>query len=319
MKTKSIKLISIFIALLLTVSACKKKNDGTLTFDYRIISESSYANNLLDYQTTLEYSSNKISKVTSTDYANGISNGNEVYNFTYPSATTLHATSSSTQGTQTTTGTVDITLVNNKVSESIMISGTDKNKTTITYNSDGTVNKISSYSYTTTWILSMEQTYTYTSGKLTQISEIEYSGTTTYESKYVYSYSGDELSDEIYSYKQTGGTWVESYRNVYIYTAGKISNITEYFKSGNAWTISSSNDFTYDSNGNLIKESSGTYRTDYAYEDGSGNYLLLNEAFGGNNDFYPTPHKKSQNMEMQGNNFHKFNPGSSLFRGFLNF
>jgi hypothetical protein len=183
-----------------------------------------------------------------------------------------------------------------------MVMGSDKNKTTFAYNSDGTVNKISSYYYTTTWILSSEMTYTYTSGKLTQVSTIGYSGTTTSESKYVYSYTGDELKDEIHSYKQTGGTWVESYKYAYTYTSGKISQIAEYYKSGTAWTLSSSTDFTYDSDGNLIKESSSTDRTEYIYEDGSGNFLLLSNSFGDNNYLYPTPHKKSQMLKSVLNN-----------------
>ena len=294
MRTNLSNLIPVVIFLLLTVSACKKKDDGTLTFDNRIISSTSYYNNLLDYKTTFEYSNNKISKLTSSEYSNGISSGSEVDIITYPSATTIHATISSTHGTQTTTGTIDITLANNKVTESIMVMGSEKNKTTFTYNSDGTVNKTSSYNYTTTWVLSYETTYTYTSGKLMQVSTIGYSGTTTSEGKYVYSYTGNELNDEIRSYKQTGGTWVESNKSVYTYTAGKISKIAEYYKSGTAWTLSSSQDFTYDSDGNLIKESSGTSRTDYAYEKGSGNYLLLSNAFGDNDYLYPTPHKKSQ-------------------------
>jgi hypothetical protein len=297
MRTKLFILIPVAILLLFAVTTCKKKDDGTLTFDHRIISSSSYVNTLLDYKTTVEYSSNKISKVSSTGYSNGVSNSTEVYNFTYPSSTTIHATTSSTQGTQTTTGTVDVTLADNKVSESIMVMGSDKNKTTFTYNSDGTVNKISSYYYSTTWILSAEMTDTYSSGKLLQSSIIGYNGTSTSESKYIYSYTGDELKDEIHSYKQTGGTWVESYKNVYTYTAGKISNITEYYKSGTTWTLSSSTDFTYDSDGNLIKESSPPDRTEYVYEDGSGNYLLLTNAFGDNNYLYPTPHKKSHTLK----------------------
>ena len=297
MKTNLLNLIPIVVFLLLTVSACKKKDDGTLTFDHRIISSSSYFNNVLEDKTTFEYSGNKISKATSSEYSNGISSGSEVYNFTYPSATTIHGTSSSTSGNQTTTGTVDITLSNNRVTESIMVSGSEKNKTTFTYNSDGTVNKISSYYFTTTWVLSSDMTFTYTSGKLTQLSTIGYSGTTTSESKYVYSYTGDELKDEIRSYKQTGGTWVESNKSVYTYTAGKISKIAEYYKSGTTWMASSSQDFTYDSDGNLIKESSTTDRTEYTYEKGSGNYLIFVNAFGDNNYLYPTPHKKSHALK----------------------
>jgi hypothetical protein len=298
MRTKFSNLIPLVILLLFAVTACKKKDDGSLTFDHRIISMASYSGNQLEDQTTIEYSGNKISKVASSYYNNGTSSGNEVYNFTYPNATTIHATTSSAQGTQTTTGTVDVTLANNKPTETIIVSGSNKDKTTFTYNSDGTVNKTSSYYYTTTWILSSERTFTYTSGKLTQISEIEYSGTTTYENKYVFSYNGDELKDEIHSYKQTGGTWVESYKNVYTYTSGKISNIVEYYKSGTSWIVSSSQDFVYDSDGNLIKESSSTSRTEYTYQDGSGNFLLLIESLGGmGNDMYPSPHKKSQKLK----------------------
>jgi hypothetical protein len=296
MNSKFLRLISLFIFVILICCTCRKKDDGTLTFDYRIISSSQYVYNLLDSKTTFEYSNNKISKVTLTEYTNGISSNNEVDIITYPTATTIHLTTSTTQGNQSNPGVIDITLANNKVAESIMNMGSEKDKITFTYNSDGTVNKISAYYYTTTWILSSEITYTYTSGKLTQVYEIEYSGTTTFESKFVYSYTGDELKEEIQSYKQTGGTWVDSDKKGYTYTAGKISKITDYYKSGTTWALSSSTDYTYDSDGNLIKESSPPDRIEYAYEKGSGNYLLLTNAFGNNQYLYPTPHKKSYNL-----------------------
>jgi hypothetical protein len=297
MKPNVSKLIPVLIFLLLIVSSCKKKNDGTLTFNHRIISMSEFYNNILDYKTTIEYSNDKISKAISTSYNSGVVSSTETLVFTYPDGNTIHASGSSS-GSQTYTTTIDITLSNNKPAQSISDYGTDKNKTVFTYNSDGKINKISVYYYTTTWILSSESTYIYSSGKLVQISDVEYSGTSTYESKYVYSFSGNDVNEAIYSSKQTGGTWTESSKNVYTYTAGNISKITDYYKSGTTWTLSSTHDFTYDSDNNLIKEASGnTSRTEYTYQDGGGNFLLIMEATGGNSSFYPTPHKKSKMLK----------------------
>lgn len=311
MRTNLIKLIPMVFALFLTIPACQKKDDGPALFTHRIISLKMYSNDQLENQGTVEYSGNKISKISLTDYYNDTIRGTYVYLFTYPDADKISATFSQTEGNQTITYTLDVALTNNKVTERIEASVISKSKTTFSYNPDGKVEKIKIYRYDSSWILSSENTYTYSAGKLVQISDIVYGGTINYESKDVFSYNGEELKEEIHSYKQSEGTWTESGKNVYTYSAGKISKISMYYKNGTEWTVSGYEDFSYDSDGNLITESynynNNIDKTEYTYQDGSGNFLQIIDALGGNNNpMYPTPNKKSRKMEMKINNFFKF-------------
>jgi hypothetical protein len=159
-----------------------------------------------------------------------------------------------------------------------------------------------------------------------QVAAIEYWGTTIYESKYVFSYTGEEIKEDIHSYKQTGGAWTESSKNVYSYSSGKISKITEYYKNDITWTSSGYEDFSYDTHGNLIKQisyynnSTSTDKTEYAYEEGNGNFRLINDALGGYyNNLYPTPNKKSKNLKVNFNKTTKFHPWILYSRGYLDF
>jgi hypothetical protein len=300
MRTRSFCSVFLFIILMLLISACRKKDDGTLTFDYRVISETVYSNNLLVSATAMEYENDKILRVTSNYYTNGTASSTEIYDARYPDANTIQITSTITENNQTSTGSTALTFSDNKVTESIDETGSDKNKTTFTYNSDGKIEKIKEYVYSASWILEREQSFSYSSGKLVQVSELEYntSGALTYEDKYVLSYNGNEMVDNIHSYRPAGGSWSESQKDAYTYTNGKISRITSYYKNGTAWTQSGTEDFTYDSNDNLIRDLSSysgeSYRMEYTYEEGSGNFSQIYEAMGGFYVYiYPIPHKKS--------------------------
>jgi hypothetical protein len=327
MKTKLIKLIVVIFALFLIAPGCKKSSNDPNVFKNRIISQSGYSNNTLDYKSLIEYSGNKISKITGTDFSRSTNNISTT-EITYPSANKINIVM---HEYQTSADTWDITLVNNKPSESLYTYNSHSSKTIYNYNSDGKLNKTSVYDYTTTWVLSGETNYTYSSGKLTEISLV-YFGTHNYLNKDVISYSGDEVKEIIHSGDASGSGILNEYsKDIYTYSAGKIVKITGYNINSNnsTWTQSGRNsDFSYDTDGNLISSSTSepypggtdTYKDDYVYQDGSGNLLQISEAMGGSeNIFYPTPHKKSQNTEKGSNNPSKFRHNRLPILDYLNF
>ena len=302
MRTKLFILIPTFIILAFVFLACKKQDKETFLFNHRITSVAHYSNNILSGQTSVEYSGNNVSKIIGTGSYNGVSN-NETYIITYPSNNSINIVMTNIVNNQTSTETMDITLSNKRVSESINVNSNGKNKISYVYNSDGKVVKTSEYDYTTTWVLSSETNYTYNSGKLTEQSTNSVNQTQNYLEKDIITYTGEEIKDVIYSNNQSGGALIEWSKNIYTYSGVAISKITGYSKNTGTPTWVASGvvtDFVYDSDGNLISES----RTDpyaggiidkdtYTYQDGSGNFLQILEALGiFNNSLYPIPHKK---------------------------
>jgi len=282
MKKLVFKLSLFGLAMLLVTPACNKDEDGALQFTHRIVSEKEYYNNQVDYETTYEYTNNKLTAIREV--------GDDAYTIliSYPDANTIAATGADF-------GTATLKLTNNLVTEVLM--GTDE-KTLLSYNSDGLVTSVKEYEFDVSWILEYESTYTYSSGKLVLISEIEYGSEGNYEDKYTFSYNGAEINEQIGSYKD-GNTWIDDYKMVYLYTNGKITKITYYYKNSTTWAEDGYEEFTYDSFGNLTASIWGgetAYRTEYIYEKGNGNFRQIFGAV----DFeygYPIPNKKSQTTE----------------------
>ena len=301
MRTTTLKFIPLCIVLLLVISSCKKKNDGVTGFTHRIVSEKWYQNDIQTGQTTYEYTSNKLSRVYS--QSSGEVSRTEEKLITYPSTNSIVvASTSSIYGTVTS----NLTLTNNQVTEILESDW----KETITYTPDGNPASVKDSSFAASWSLQWEATFTYSSGKLVQISEIEYGMNGNYEDKYVLSYNGEELTEQIHSVKYPGETiWYESNKYVYTYTDGKISRINYLSKDG-SWYDMFYEDFTYDSFGNLISINNPSvdysYRTDYTYEEANGNYRLF-WAFFITDYMYPMSNKKSQSPARDFSKVHKFN------------
>jgi len=303
MRTKLFILIPTFIILAFVVLACKKQDKETFLFNHRLTSETSYSNNILLGQTSVEYSGNNISKVIGTGYNNGVANYTSTYIITYPSNNSISITLTNIENNQTSTETQDVTLSNNRISESTNVNSNGKNKISFVYNSDGKVVKTSEYDYKTTWVLAAETNYTYNSGKLTEQSKNSANPTSNYQEKDIITYTGEEIKEVIHSNNQSGGALIEWGKDIYTYSGVAISKITGYSKNTGTLTWAASGmvtDFVYDSDGNLISQSRTDpyaggiiYKDTYTYQDGSGNFLQILEALGGaNNSMYPLPHKK---------------------------
>ena len=300
MRTFLTKLIPLSIALLLIISACKKKDSGSTGFTHRIISEKYYSNDVLQGEGTYEYTGNKLTSMSGTS-----DNWTYEYTITYPAGNKINVDYSETDGVNPYESTIVLTLENEKVVE--VLDGTE-DKYTYSYNSDGTVASYKEYYLDGSWILGYESTYTYNSGKLALIHSIEY-GDVNWEDKYTFSYDGDVLTDQVHTYKE-GDAWTNCHKYAYTFTSGKISNIAYTYFDGSAWVSSGNDEFSYDEHGNLIEMiySSDNYtdRSEYTYEEGNGNFRMIAESME-YEYMYPLPNKKSQTLERDLRNTHRFN------------
>lgn len=296
MKNSIAKLVSVCIVLMFLVSACKKdKNDDLQKFTHRIISDKYYYNNLLESETAYEYTGEKLTTITEDP---GTDEESEIL-LSYPNENTIIATGSDI-------GTVTFTLSNNLVTE---IVDANDYKYTTSYNSENQIENTKEYDYDGGWTLSYEQDYTYSSGKLVLRTGIEYGGTEgNWENKYVYTYNGEELIEELHTYKSPGGVWTDCHKYAFTYSNGKISKRTHYYKSETSWVENYYEEFLYDTYGNLIKsfeDGDNSDRMEYTYEEGNGNFRQIFE----NSEYefgYPIPNKKSQISVREINDLRSF-------------
>jgi hypothetical protein len=277
---------------------CRKKDDGSLIFDHRVIAYSQYFNNALEGTGTFEYKDNKLIKVSNKYYSGSTLSGTETVTFTYPDANTIHMITTDAQSSSSNSETV-ITVNNNKPVMSVdRFNGKDMDKQEFFYNSDGTLSKMVSSYNVTSWTLLSETNYTYTNGKLTQISTITYSGTSTYEDRHVFTYNGDNVTESVASSRMNNLSWTDTGKETYTYTGSNLTSISHYYKSGSTWILSGSTEsFSFDADNNLIMSTSDGEKTEYTYQDGTGNVKIIIQALGSSEfPFLPAPHKKSLNL-----------------------
>jgi hypothetical protein len=314
MKINFTEIFSLTISLLFLISSCKKKDDGLPEFTHRIISEKDYSNNQLSYESTFEYSGNKLSKMSAQE-------GNTTYQalFSYPGNKIVLKTSL-TDGNNIYLDTTTLILNNNRVTEFLMAYD---QKIALSYNSEGIIQNVKSYIYDERWILADERTYTYNSGKLVTSITILYGSGSNFESKSEFLYNGEGIYEKITSTRWSEGIWSDYAAYIYTYSAGKISRITSYYKNGTVWQEGGYNEFSYDKDDNLIKISkmSGGYeynKTEFFYEEGSGNYRQIFEFF---EYEYPAPmpNKKSQTSAIDFDKTHHFSVIASFNRSFSDY
>ena len=255
-----------FLALILILTSCKKSPvDSPEPSGYRVTAERFYTDGVSRGELLFKYTGNKIS--------NWEYNGGEGMNFTYPDNFTI-VYNQYGNGADNYTG--KFKLSGDKVTEIIM---DNEEKAAYSYNAEGKVTSIKYYDYTNnSWVMYGEDTFTYTSGKLVQIY---CSIPGDRDDKYVFSYNGEEINSIIYSYRESGGLWVDYSKNEYNYLNGKVSKINIYYKSNGIWDESNGyEEFFYDSDGNLTEKNNSHFdQTKYIYEEGKGNFRQLFEFF----------------------------------------
>jgi hypothetical protein len=85
-----------------------------------------------------------------------------------------------------------------------------------------------------------------------------------------FSYNGNEIKEMI-QYNRINNKWIEFIKKVYTYTDGKITRIDKYEYYNNNWDPEGYIEYSYDSNGNLIRNNNIVY----TYEEGTGNYRQI--------------------------------------------
>jgi len=266
MKKIIFKLILSGFILLLIIPSCKKEKEeyeNPYTFSHRVISQKYYYNNQLQGETLFEYSDSKLTR---------ISGDEEDMLITYPDKNKIILKEQGDESEY-----ISLNLSNNRVTELIAYKDGDPDyKATYGYNSEGNISKINYYSYESGWDLEEEIAFTYTSGRLTKIVSVEEEDD---EEQYEYTYEGDQIANMISSYKHEG-EWITEHKKVYNdYGTGRVRRITHYYYDG-GWYQQGYIDYEYDSNDNLIKETSsdwgeGEDKIEYTYEEGSGNMRLF--------------------------------------------
>jgi hypothetical protein len=269
MKTYVANFSTLCVLIIICLFGCKKDKENEITseFNHRIVSEKMYTNiDQLDYETTYEYSGNRLSRILAYDEK-------VEFSFQYPDNNTI--TFNYTEDIESIyEGSGIISLTNNMVSEIVFDNET---KAVYNYNSDGEIAAIKYYDFDGSWILYEEDVFTYSSGKLIQIKSSYPYEVPVSEYKYVYSYNGEELKESIYSHREGENPWIEESKSAYSYNFGKISKITFFYNNETTWLEEGFEEYTYDANGNLIEIYNSKYaeRTVYTYEEGSGNYRQI--------------------------------------------
>jgi hypothetical protein len=304
MKYQSI-LLPLTMFILTGINGCTKNDNpnGTDTFSHRIISEKSYSDDILKGEVLYEYSGSKITKCSSTYLSGAIAPGGDVSvskitTFQYPDKNSITGTYTlKYDGVIQSVSDIEIKLVNDKVTE--IIEGEDR--ITVTYNSSGQIEERTEYESDR---LSGNATYSYSLGKLIEMLNVSYEGSSVYQNKYLYTYNGDEV-DELTELDKEGGIWVPSGKKVFTYTDGRITKIQNYYYQNDSWLMSPYyEECKYDSFGNLTEYSAiytenvtHTSKIKYTYEKGSGNYRQIFDA-GYYSFTEPRPNKKSTNSKI---------------------
>lgn len=297
-------------------NSCKKdtngidENDGLDTtnieiFGHRIISEKYYSSVLPNSEKIFTYSANKLSRIT---YTSDINESAE-YLLEYPDGNKIIVTCITKTDSTINERKNELKLVNNRVVEIIHYSeGYMAGKTEFIYKNSGLIESVKEYYYNKkAWDLHREETFVYFSGQLTQrISINNYTSSLDY--KYEYSYKGNEINEIVeYNKGYSGsGAWNMVWKNVFTYTAGKITEIQNYdYIVVIGWDLFGNEEFKYDDNGNLVEHSEFTHgdvepwqKSDFTYEAGSGNfrqiYGIIDDWF----PIFPIPNLPSPGSDM---------------------
>ena len=118
--------------------------------------------------------------------------------------------------------------------------------------------------------------------------------------KYEFSYSGGNLS-EILEFYFDNDSWVNSDKEVYLYSGNKVIQIDDYDYYNDSWELDDSEFFSYNSLGLLesISQSGEGWTEEeiYTYEEGVGNYRVLEDGGSWYYFNYPTAQKGVEIME----------------------
>ena len=195
-------------------------------------------------------------------------------------------------------GLEEMKIVNGKVMEIKYTSPGYVYREVFTYNGD----KITKVEWFYNGELEQKYVCTYNGENIDEIIEYNYyNGSEELDRKYEFSYTNGNLT-EMLGFYYDDGVWENSYKDVYTYSGNKVIQIDDYDYYNDTWELDDTEYFSYNSQGLLesISESGEgwTWEEIYTYEEGLGNYKLLQGEGGYYSVFnYPTAQRIDENTE----------------------
>ncbi len=151
-------------------------------------------------------------------------------------------------------------------------------KLTFSYEKDNMVEFIEYDDQSGDWMPNVKTVYEYEGTKHSQTTMYEYANGWQIWEKLVFTYIGNNV-DYVLGYVYNDGSVIETYKTGFSYEGDLMKACTDYWNDNGSWIATGSILYTYDSYNNLesfafpIDEL--TYKVEYEYEKGSGNYMQL--------------------------------------------
>jgi hypothetical protein len=275
-------------SLLFIFTMCKKDNDdSTPGTSYRITADSMYFNDTLAFTGKITYNGNLLTEMVY--YLLGI----EEYmkeGFQYSGNSISSVTEyMKTNGVWKKQMEYEITGYNGDNPTAIIIhsyneSGVETYKYKTEYFYQGSVlqKTLNYYDESGGWTLVGGTSYKYdTKGRI--IQEMEDTTLTSYAYLTSYTYVGDNMNEALtqeYSY----GILVNDYKITFEYVSGRLSKAIDYDWGSGNWMVDGQTQYEYNAAGNLavvrFAGNYGTYKNEYSYDKGSGNYRQCVKSMG---------------------------------------
>jgi|GEM_PF-1971644 len=285
MKKNYIFPIGLSIVLLLTgmlFFSCKKKTNepSGSTSSQRITEWVTYENDTLYYKNVYHYSGNLLSEII---YYNSklvkqykiilSYSGNQISSYTRYDTT---------GGTWLKRSYTEVTLYNGSTPSEIIThsydqSGTETGKTMRSIHFTGALITTKIYSAYSSGSWTETSRYEFTYDNASRLILEKYLSTLGgYESRYRYSYQGNNMTTELDSTYSNPSWYVWKYNC--LYTNNKLTSVQEYDWNNSTWVLSYNESYTYNAEGNEIKyqgmsvDSTYKFREEITYENGAGNF-----------------------------------------------
>lgn len=290
----------------LTFTGCNSDDDddnGPTTVAYRIaeiVSTDIYDSNLYEDKDLYNYINERLTEVIDLDKENGIWVENRKIEYEYDGdwvSSKRYNKEGDNWEEEDMMSSEQIKIVKGKVLEIRYTYSNDVYSEVFTYSGDKLIT-IESFD---NGEIDYKYVFTYNGENLQEVIEYYYNeGVEEMDYKYEFSYVNGNLTEMLESYFNNG-VWEYHYKYVYLYSGNKVIQINDYDYYNDSWQLDDSEYFSYNSLGLLesISESGEgwTWEQIYTYEEGIGNYRLL-QGDGGYYDIfnYPTAQRMDQTI-----------------------
>lgn len=297
----------ILLTLIALFSNCKKEGNSSEN-SYRIVSLSDYTDNVADYISTFKYDGEHLTEIYSVDIE--MDNDSSKTLITYPDGQNVISTDYYKDMGQWVED-----YRNEMVFEGdLLISSTSSSFydgywepfwRIINSYEDGKKTNTITYIYDSgEWYQFVKNVIEYNDNKITQKIVHLFDTDWVQYYKYVYNYSGDNLTS-IVSYTCEAGVYLEDYKEVMTYNGSQVVKYEVYYFEDGMWISDDSPvSFTYDEFGNVLSYNYDEFSSEkevFTYEKGVGNALQVYFDPNGQFDYIPMPTKSDQIMKFQKN------------------